>query len=335
MSTISGVSGSSGNDPWAAMKAQRSQMQAKMFAKVDTDSSGGVDATELQTVMTDISKKTGTAVSSEETAALFKQMDSNADGSLSSDEMAKGMQAMMQPPTSTMDFAQSRGMGGEGGSGGSQDDLFAKVDSNGDGSISKTEMQAMMDKIGKKNASGATSSTSSSEKFAKLDTNGDGSVSKAEFEAGRTAHKAAGGHHPHEGGGPPPTGGGGGGGVSSSSSATTYDPLDTNQDGTVSLAERLAGGTKTDPLQTLFKAMDSDSDGKISSSESNAFAKQLSDQLSQNSSSTATSSSSTTGDSTSASNDRFDLSKLARMLYDQMASGIAQTSQSTSLSAMA
>jgi hypothetical protein len=42
MSTIGGVSGA--NSAWTM---QRSQHQAKMFNKVDTDTSGGVDATEL------------------------------------------------------------------------------------------------------------------------------------------------------------------------------------------------------------------------------------------------------------------------------------------------
>lgn len=52
MSTISGVSSS--GDAWANMKAQRSQMQAKMFAKADIDNSGGVDRTELQSLIDDV-----------------------------------------------------------------------------------------------------------------------------------------------------------------------------------------------------------------------------------------------------------------------------------------
>ena len=45
MSTISGVSGSS--NAWTAVNTQRSQHQAKMFAKVDTDGSGGVGGDHL------------------------------------------------------------------------------------------------------------------------------------------------------------------------------------------------------------------------------------------------------------------------------------------------
>lgn len=49
----------------------------------------------------------------------------------------------------------------------------------------------------------------------------------------------------------------------------------------MSLAERLAGSVKNDPVQALFKAMDTDNNGKVSSSESDAFAKKLTDLVSQ------------------------------------------------------
>jgi Ca2+-binding EF-hand superfamily protein len=244
MGTISSVSGSS--DGWAQM---RSQIQAKLFAKADANNSGGVDKTELNSLFNDIATQAGSTVSSAQTDKLFSSMDSNGDGSLSSNELAQGMQALMQPP-STMDFAQSRGAG-------------------------------------------------------------DG--------------KPEGGGAPPP---PPPPAGAAAGASSSASSSTTYDPLDTNQDGTVSLAERMAGSSRTDPLQTLLKAMDSDGDGKISSSETDAFSKQLTDLVAKHSS---TSASGTSGTSSSG----FDASKLARMLYDQVASGLAQQSSTQSLSAQA
>ena len=235
MSTISGVSGSS--NAWTAVNTQRSQHQAKMFAKVDTDGSGGVDQAELSTMLSDISEKTGTSVG--DAKELFTKMDSNGDGSLSSDELDTGMKALMPPPPSTMEFAQSRGMGG---SEGSQDDLFAKVDTDGDGTVSKDELQVLTDKI--KSDTGQDVS----QDFSKLDTDGDGKLSHAEFEAGRPqppegAQSAQGGDGPK---GPPPAGGPGGpgGAQGASSSNTTYDPLDTNRDGTVSEVERMVGELK-------------------------------------------------------------------------------------------
>ena len=177
MSTISGVSSSS--NAWAALNTQRQQHQAKMFAKVDTDGSGGVDQTELSSMLSDISQKTGTSLG--DSKELFTKMDSNGDGSLSSDELDKGMKALMPPP-STMDFAQSREAGGS--SQGSDD------------------------------------------------------------AASDSAMAISGAAQDHRG--PPPAGGPeGAGGASASSSSTSYDPLDINQDGTVSDMERLAGALKT------------------------------------------------------------------------------------------
>nr|WP_315495776.1 EF-hand domain-containing protein [uncultured Rhodoferax sp.] len=229
MSTISGVSGSS--NAWAALNTQRSQHQAKMFAKVDTDGSGGVDQTELGSMLSKISEKTGASVG--DAKELFTQMDSNSDGSLSSDELDAGMKALMPPPPSTMEFAQSRGMGG---SGGSQDDLFAKVDTDGDGSVSQDELQVLTDKIKEDTGQDV------SQDFAKLDTDGDGQLSQTEFEAGRPQPPE--GSQGAQGPGGPRGPGGPGGAQGASSSDTTYDALDTNQDGTVSEVERMVGELK-------------------------------------------------------------------------------------------
>lgn len=228
MSTISGVSGSS--NAWAALNTQRSQHQAKMFAKVDTDGSGGVDQTELGTMLSNISEKT--SVSLGDAKELFTQMDSNSDGSLSSDELDTGMKALMPPPPSTMEFAQQHGMGG---SEGSQDDLFAKVDTDGDGKVSQDELKVLTDKIQEDTGQDV------SQDFAKLDTDGDGALSQTEFEAGRPQppEGSQGAQGPRGPGGP-----GGPGGAQGTASSTTYDPLDTNRDGTVSEVERMVGELK-------------------------------------------------------------------------------------------
>ena len=245
MSSISGVSGSS--NAWAAVSAQRAQHQAKMFAKVDTDSSGGVDQTELSSMLSDVASKTGASLG--DSQELFTKMDSNADGSLSSDELDKGMKDLMPPP-STMDFAQSRGMGG---SNGSQDDLFSKVDTDSDGAVSQDELQVLTDKI--KSESGQDVS----QDFSLLDADGSGSLSRAEFDAGRPQPPAGaqgpqGAQGPGGPGGPSPSGGPGGAGKTESSS-TTYDSLDTNQDGTVSEMERMVG-----ELQEAVASLASSSD---------------------------------------------------------------------------
>ena len=296
MSTISGVSSS--GDAWANMKAQRSQMQAKMFTKVDTDRSGGIDKTELQSLIDDVAKKTGVANSSS-SDELFSKIDANSDGSLSQDELGKGMKEILPPP-STMDFAQSR--------------------SN--------------------NSTSSSDTTANSDLFAKLDADGDGSLSETEFDAGRpqndattqASHPTQGAGGPPPPAGPPPAGGTGG----SSNASTTYDPLDTNQDGTVSLQERMAASsTSTDPLQALFKAIDTDGDSKISSSESESFIQQLTSQLEATAQSGQSTSSASSDAGTQSQTDSIDLVSLVAQAYEQISTGLAQQAKGSTLSAVA
>jgi len=284
MSTINGVS-SSGNsgDPWAAMKAQRSQMQAKMFAKVDADSSGGVDQAELKTMLSDISQKTGLSIGGN-AADTFTKMDANADGKLSSEELEQGMQSLMPPPPSTMDFAQTRGTGGSG-----QDDLFAKIDTNGDGALDQTEIQTLTDKIKSDTGKDAT------DMFAKLDTDSDGKLTKTEFEAARPQGGPPPPGGPGGAGGPSgPSGAGGAGGSGSASSSTDFDPLDTNQDGTVSALERMAGEIKEAIAAALIEPADAAQTSK-----------------------------------TAGSAARFDVAQLAKMVYAQIAAGFSEQSSRT------
>ncbi len=277
MTTISSVSSA-----WSSASVQRASRPPpspeRLLSKIDADGSGGVSDTELQGLLDDVANKTG--VSSQTSAAdLVKQYDSDGDGSLNADELGKTMQSVLPPPPSTMAFAQSRSSATATGQAG--DDLFGKVDSDGDGAVSQTELQALLEAM-----SGGTASqtgVSSDELFSQLDADGDGSLSEAEFDAGRPsgAGGEAGGMQALGGMPPPPGGPGGAGGASGNSSAASYDPLDTNEDGTVSAAERLAGSTSSveqDAITALFNAIDTDGDASISASESKAFIDQLTSQ---------------------------------------------------------
>lgn len=192
MSSISGVSGSS--NPWAALNAQRNNHQARVFAKVDSDGSGSVDQSELDTMLSTLSEKTGTTF--DDTAKVLTQMDADGDGNLSSDELDAGMQRIMPAPPSTLNFAQARSASADIGS----DEHFAQLDTDGDGSISLAEFQTARppeppatggagDPVGgpppsagapPANDSTATSNTS----YDPLDVNQDGVVSEMERLAG-------------------------------------------------------------------------------------------------------------------------------------------------------
>lgn len=327
MTTISSVSSA-----WSSASVQRASRPAptpeRLLSKIDADGNGGVTDTELQGLLDDVAKKSG--VSSQTSAAdLVKQYDSNGDGNLNADELGKTMQSVLPPPPSTMAFAQSRG-DSDTATGQAGDDFFGKVDSDGDGAVSKTELQALLEAM-----SGGTASqagVSSDDVFSQLDADGDGSLTQAEFDAGRPSGAAgeAGGGMQAMGGMPPPPGGPGGASASANST-TTYDALDTNKDGEVSLTERLAGSTSSveqDAITALFNAIDTDGDASISASESRTFIDQLTSQLQQPASQASTS-------DTSQRNDLARLADFARQQYAMAANDWNSPASTGSLSAMA
>jgi Ca2+-binding EF-hand superfamily protein len=337
MTSISSVSSSA----WSGMGMQRSQRAApspeRLMSKIDTDQSGGVNDTELQGLLDKVAQKTGTQLSA---ADVLTQFDADGNGQLSSDELGKTMQSILPPP-STMDFAQQRASGsssadGTAGTGEAGDDLFAKVDTDGDNAISATELQALLEAM-----SGGTASqtgVSSDDAFAALDSDGDGSLTQAEFDAGRpTGQGGPGGGVGGPGGMPPPPPAGAAQGSNSSTASTEDDALDTNGDGVVSLSERLAGQTSSvqqDAVAALFQSIDTDGDQQISSSESSAFIQALTSAYG----SSATSSTSAQDGASTASSPRGELmhlAELARQRYAEAANAWSSSTSSSALSAVA
>ena len=137
-----------------------------------------------------------------------------------------------------------------GGPAKAQEKLFSILDSNGDGSVAKEELDSAL--------SAAKESDSSltidiDELFSQLDANSDGSIDKEE-----TAALAP----------PPPHGGPGGPG--GANPEELFGQLDSDGDGSVGLAELSSAlGVSSDDsdLATLFGELDSDADGVKDSGE--------------------------------------------------------------------
>ena len=129
---------------------------------------------------------------------------------------------------------------GEGASGvtaQSPSALFAKLDTDGDGQISKSEFEQAL--------SGAGVSTSAADTaFAKLDANGDGSISQSELASAQPGH---GGHHHMHGGGGAKGGSSAQSGLNSLLSATGADgattQTSTNADGSTTTTITYADGS--------------------------------------------------------------------------------------------
>lgn len=172
----------------------------------------------------------------------FSAADVNGDGKLSKTEFSAFDAAMKA--------GAPQGANGAGKAMPTADDmtsqLFGKLDSDGDGSVTMTEIQAHappalsadgMSALLKMQEADDSNTSPVMQAFKAADTDGDGKLSKTEFAAFDTAMKAngqGGAGRAHHGGGTKMT------------ADQVFDALDTNQDGTVS-AEELAAGTPPPP----------------------------------------------------------------------------------------
>lgn len=241
MTSISSLGSNAWNSIASLSQRQPQKLAEKLTQTLDADGSGSLNTNELQSLMGDMSSRTGMG-SSNLATELMTSSDANGDGSLDVSELEAAL-ASMQPPPSTMAFAQSRGA--------QDDDVFGQVDADGSGSISNGELQSLMSE-----QSGVEVSEEDAQAiFSALDSDGDGALSAAEFDAARPqpaagmppadAASATGSETTAQASGAAPAASAGGAGAAGgASSSTTYDELDTNEDGVVSAAERLAGALK-------------------------------------------------------------------------------------------
>jgi Ca2+-binding EF-hand superfamily protein len=127
---ISGISGSSSYSGYASSSTTTSTDKSKKFAedllkKLDANGDGSVDKDELSSAVSS-DPKDGITVS---LSKAFSDLDSNDDDSLDADELA----AMPPPPPPPMQM--------DAGSATDQaQDLLSALDTDGDGSISESEL---------------------------------------------------------------------------------------------------------------------------------------------------------------------------------------------------
>lgn len=217
------------------------QWQQKLFAKADSNGDSALSKDELLEALKNGPKGKNSEDASAVAEKMFSAMDSDGDGSVTQSEFTTFQSKMSASNASTLLAAQE----GQRRERPSAEEMMAETDTDGDGSISKDELAAVLEKHAKDGQSGGPSVD---EMFSGMDSDGNGSVSQAELSS--FAEKAPSGPSSGPPPGPPPGGAppaGGSGATSStssssSSSSQSYDALDTNKDGVVSLSERLAAG---------------------------------------------------------------------------------------------
>lgn len=187
----------------SASSAQSAWLK-RQVTKLDTDGDGNVSKTEFTTGASSAN------LSSDAASSLFDKLDSSGSGSLAISDLASAFQSLSSETRAALMQAQ------EMGALPSADDLFAKIDTDGDGTITESEfvdgrpanmtaeqasslfsqMSGDSDSMTKDQfvagmpkppagGPGGGKPPSADELFAKLDADGDGTVTSEEFIAGR------------------------------------------------------------------------------------------------------------------------------------------------------
>jgi len=149
------------------------QWQQKIFSSIDSNSDGSVTKSELETAVT---KAGGTT---EEADALYSKLDPDNIGSVSESQFSANMPVprLGDQMVSQLISYQSVDSGGSSGTNPASQlasDLFSSIDTDGDGVISKSELETAVT-----NAGGSTDEADAF--YAKLDPDNTGSVSESAF----------------------------------------------------------------------------------------------------------------------------------------------------------
>jgi Ca2+-binding EF-hand superfamily protein len=187
--------------------------------------------------------------------AMFSKADANGDGQLSNDEFLSIGQNMQGGGKS--DAARPmRGPGMGGGNFGSETmgsllsmqeraaEIYAGADADGDGSLTVEELATDMAAHAPPGMGGVDSSEMAANFLSSADADGDGALSEDEFKAARPPA--------------PPSSSGASASATGSEEEETYDPLDTNEDGAVSMSELLASLQSAESKATGFSTEVSD-----------------------------------------------------------------------------
>jgi Ca2+-binding EF-hand superfamily protein len=225
--------------------ANMQRIQQSMFKKLDVNSDGKVDRSEFVSAKPD-------SVSEDAAGSLFDRLDTEKSGSLTQTSFASGFEKMASSTRGALLHAQAQGAGSKG----PDQDQLGKLDTDGDGTISRDEFIAgRPDEVSEDQAGSL---------FDSVDTEKSGSLSSQALAEGMKARRP---HGPPPGGGDP---GQGQGHEEQSSLSTMLSKLDTDGDGKVSRAEFLAGKPEevsSEQAGSLYDQFDTETSGSVSISD--------------------------------------------------------------------
>lgn len=172
--------------------ASISQMQERMFKKMDANSDGKVDKDEMTSVQAN-GPKNGPPAGAPGIEEIFSESDTDGDGALTMLEMEAGLSKLGQE-------MREKGLQSQSATGES-DGVFTQMDADGDGKVTQEEMAQfhVQGPGGGPPSNGPPpvgpppgEGLSAEEMFTQLDTDQDGSISESEFSSGMKNRIAAG-----------------------------------------------------------------------------------------------------------------------------------------------
>lgn len=202
MTSVNALSGSS-------QIARFAQLREAMFSKMDTDGSGTVNKSEF------VSARPKN-VTEAEASALYDKIDADKSNELTQDQLDAGLEAnrpggdassSAKVSNSTLDailslvssiLSQLQDSSGANADAGGQSaaEMFAKIDVDGDGNVTKEEFVSARPSD--------VSEDQANQLFASIDTEGTGSITQSQFEAATPKGPPGGPGGPAGAGGPPP-----------------------------------------------------------------------------------------------------------------------------------
>jgi Ca2+-binding EF-hand superfamily protein len=117
----------------------------ELFNNIDTDSSGGISQSELDTFVQAMSSQTGQSINTTDAVSTY---DVNGDGELSQDELKSFMDAngIAPPPPPGGGGGMMSGVGSSDASSTTNaESIISQYDTNGDGVLSSDELQGYLD----------------------------------------------------------------------------------------------------------------------------------------------------------------------------------------------
>jgi Ca2+-binding EF-hand superfamily protein len=147
------------------------EMYQQMFSKIDTNSDGSINNSEMSALLDESSSNL--------TDSLFSTLDADQDSLISSMEFSSGLDKLNQEMKKGMDGTE--GVSGMAGSPPPPppDQVFDAADADEDGLVTKDELASVIGNDG----------ADIDELFAQVDTDGDGSITRTEDETFRAQMK--------------------------------------------------------------------------------------------------------------------------------------------------